>query len=571
MKLVKWLKRAALALGVLLVLYFVVGGFYVSKVSQREETWHKKAIAHSVPATREDWLDVVRDENPRVELRYRPKPGLLYVIRIYEDRGYLSALHPGSSDAPPIHFETGDIGFSEWRALRDLAEDIYPVRETLFQQDDNKNPADARLTLVHENRHRVLYKYHTSNYAQLPQLLRDYDALLFKTMQSWNVKPHHGHARPVPQLSYGVEAIPNLVRGLESAREELHASVVERLVDIGQPSLPELIRVLREGEQARYRPVSRYAAVVDGIGQLADFSGEGYTLVKAVADGKAGTSGLQSLRQQAQDVVDRLEIEAYLAERWVVSPEVEALFAERRLSPEQEAEAMAEFRYRFNLRKPERDSASDVLIEIGTDVLPVVLEQLRRERVEKNFINDELLEVLGRLGGYEAFLLAINNDVVGASACVPGLRDLGANGVPGLLALLESGERYARYSAAKVLSQPEYRHFTTQFGAALASKLRAYKGMTPGAVRDVQKDGAIKLIDVIRVHGAPDDASLRAVVAAAIDEAQDERTRIAALEALGKLGPRAAVSVPQLKAVSGYASKRVYDTLEETLATLSRY
>jgi hypothetical protein len=571
MKLGKWLKRIALGLGTLAVIYFVVGGLYVSKVSLREETWHEEAVANSIPASREEWLDEVRHGNPRIELRYRPKPGLLYLVRIYEDRGYVSALHPGSSDVPPIHFETGKVGFSEWRALRDLAEEMYPVRETLFQEDDNKNLADARLTLIHENGQRVLYKYHTDRYAQLPQLLRDYDALLFGTMQTWNVKPHHGHARPMEQISYGVAAIPNLVRGLESPREDLHASVVERLVDIGQPALPELIRVLREGEQARYRPVSRYAAVIDGIGQLADLSSEGYTLAKSLAAGTDGAPGQKALSKQAQDVVDRLEIEAYLAERWAVSPEIEALFAERRLSADQEAEAMAEFRYRFNLRKPERDSASDVLIEIGTDVLPFVLEQLRRERVEKNFINDELLEVLGALGGYEAFLFAIRNDVVAASACVEPLRNLGAEGVTGLLALTESEERYARHRVAEVLAQPEYKGYTNQFGAALESKLRAYRDMTPGAVRDVQKDGAIRLIDVIRRHGAPDDASLRAVVIAATDDAQDERTRIAALEALGKLGPRAAASVPRLKAVSGYVSRRVHDTLVETLATLSQY
>ena len=246
----KWLTRFALVLGVLVVGYFVVGGFYVSKVSQREETWHEEAVANSVRATPEEWLAVVHDENPRdrTALSVRNRE-VLYRIRIYEDRSYVSALHPGSSDVPPIHLETGKIGLSEWRALRDLAEEMYPVRESLFQQDDNMNPADARLTIVHENRQRLLYKYHTANYAQLPQLLRDYDALLFKTMQSWEVKPHHGHARPMPQISYGAEAVPNLVRGLESPREDLHASVVKRLVDIGEPALPELIRVLREGEE----------------------------------------------------------------------------------------------------------------------------------------------------------------------------------------------------------------------------------------------------------------------------------------------------------------------------------
>ncbi|MDJ0751692.1 MAG: hypothetical protein QNJ11_19560, partial [Woeseiaceae bacterium] len=474
MKLGKWFKRTALVLGALAVLYFVVGSFYVSKVSQREEDWHEEAVANTVRATPEEWLDVVHHENPRIELRYRPKPGVLYRVRVYEDRSYVSALFPGSSDVTPIRFETGTIGISEWRALRDLAEEMYPVRETLFQDDDNRNPADARLTIVHENRQRLLYKYHTSSYAQLPQLLRDYDALLFKTMQSWTVKPHHGHARPVPQISYDVEAIPNLVRGLESPREDLHASVVERLVDIGQPALPELIRVLRKGEQARYRPVSRYSAVIDGIGELADVSSEGYTLAKSVAAGTDGAPGQKTLRKQAQEVVDRFEIEAYLAERWTVSPEVEALFAERRLSRDQEIEAMAEFRYRFNLR-PERDSASDVLIGVGSDVLPVVLEQLRRERVEKNYINDELLEVLGELGGYEALLFAIKNDVVAASACIEPLRKLGANGIPGMLALLESGERNARHQAAHVLAQPEYRNYTTELGATLESKLRAYR------------------------------------------------------------------------------------------------
>ena len=320
----------------------------------------------------------------------------------------------------------------------------------------------------------------------------------------------------------------------------------------------------------RYQPASRYAAVIDGIGQLADISSEGYTLAESLAAGTDGAPGQIALRKQAQAVVDRFEIEAYLAERWAVSPDVEAMLTERQLSPEREAEAMAEFRHRF-IRKHERDSASDVLIEAGTEVLPVVLEQLRRERVEKNYINVELLEVLGTLGGYEAFLFAIRSDVVAASACIEPLRDLGANGVPGLLALTESGERHARHRAAEVLAQPEFSGYTKQFGATLEDKLRAYREMTPGAVRDVQKDAAIRLIDVIRMHGAPDDASLQAVVTAATDDAQDERTRIVALEALEKLGPRAAASVPKLKEVSAYASRRVYEALEETLATLSRY
>ena len=571
MMLGKWFKRTALVLGALAVLYVAVGAFYVSKVSQQEETWHEEAVANSVRATQADWHDAVHQGNPRIELRFRPKAGLLYLIRICEDRNYVSALHPGSSDVVPIRIETGKIGIPEWRALRDLAEQMYPLRETLFQEDDNKNLADARLTLVHENRQRVLYKYHTANYAQLPQLLRDYDALLFETMQSWTVKPHHGHARPVPKLSYGVEAMPNLVRGLESPREDLHATLVERLVAIGEPALPELVRLLREGEQERYVPVTRYAAVVDGIGQLADLSSEGYTLVRALADSKASTPARKELRKQAQDVADRFEIDAYLAEHWVVSPEVEALFAEKRLLPEQEAELMAEFRYRYNLPEQTRGPAGDVLIEAGTDVLPFVLERLRRERLEKNIINDELLRVLGTLGGHEALLFATRHDVVGASACVTPLHDLGANGVPGLLALLESGERYARHRAAQALSQPEYRGYTKRFGDTLGSRLRAYREMQPGAVRDLQKDAAIRLIDVIRVHGASDDASLRAIVAAATDAAQDERTRIVALEALGKLGPRAAASVPQLKAVSGYVSGRVYETLEDTLAALSKF
>ena len=566
----RWLKRSALALGALVVVYFIAGSFYVANVSQREETWHEEAVANSEQATPEDWLDVVHDENPRIELRFRPKPGVLYQIRIYEDRSYVSALHPGSSDVPPIRLDTGKIGLSEWRALRDLAEDMYPVRETLFQQDDNMNPADARLTIVHENRQRLLYKYHTASYAELPQLLRDYDELLFKTMQPWNVKPHHGHAKPMPQISYGAEVVPNLVRGLESSREDMHASVVKRLVDIGEPALPELIRVLREGEQARYRPVSRYAAVIDGIGQLADISSEGYTLAQSLAAGTDAAPGQVALRKQAQEVVDRLDVEAYLVERWVVSPGIETMLTERRLSSEREAEAMAEFRHRF-IRKHERDSASDVLLEVGAEVLPVVLEQLRRERVEKNYINVELLEVLGALGGYEALLFAIKNDVVAASTCIDPLRNLGANGVPGLLALTESGDRYARHRAAQVLAQPEFSGYAGQFGANLELKLRAYREMTPGAVRDVQKEGAIRLIDVIRVHGAPDDASLQAVVAAATDDAQDERVRIAALEALAKLGPRAAGSVPRLKEMSAYASRRVYEALEETLSTLSQH
>ena len=569
MTLRKWLLRIVLTLGALVVVYIAVGSYVVSKVSQREETWHEEAVANSIPATAAEWHDLARNDHPRVELRYRIKPGLLYLVKIYEDRGYVSALHPGSSDVPPIRIDTGKIGSSEWRALRDLAEEMFAVRDTLFQKDDNMNPADARLTLVTENRQRTLYKYHTASYAQLPQLLRDYDALLFETMRSWTVKPHHGHARPLPELSYGVATVPNLVRGLESPREELHVPVVNRLVDIGESALPELIRVLREGEQESYRPNSRYLAVVNGIGQLADVSSEGYQLAKAIADGRGGTPGEKELRKQAQDVVDRFEIEAYLADRWAVPPEVEALFTEQRLAPEEQAEAMAKFRYLYSLGKANRASASDVLVDVGPEILPAVFEELRRIRIEKNFINTELLEVLGTLGGHEAYFHAIRHDVVSASTCVLPLHDLGADGITGLLALLESGERYGRHRAAATLSKPEYRRHAARFAAALESKLRLYRDMTPGAVRDLQKDGAIELIDVIRVHGAPDDASLGALVAAATDEAQDERTRIVALEALGKLGRRAASSVPQLRAMAGYSSGRVHHTLQKTLAAIS--
>lgn len=568
MKFGKWLKRIALGLGALVLVYFVVGAFYVSDVSQREEDWHEEAVANTVPATVADWYNAAQQGNPRIELRFRPKAGLLYLIRIYEDRNYVSALHPGSSDVPPLRIETGRISMSEWHGLRDLAEQMYPVRESLFQEDDNKNLADARLTLVHENRQRVLYKYHTANYAQLPQLLRDYDAMLFEAMQSWKIKPHHGHAIPVPQLSYGIEAMPNLLRGLESPREELHASTVERLVEIGELALPDLIRILREGEEERYLPISRYTAVVSGIERLADRASAGYDAVKALAGSNASTSAQKELRKQAQAVVDRFEIEAHLAQRWVVSPEVEAMLTERRLSPEQEAELMAEFRYRYNLPNASSDSARDVLIEKGPDVLPVVLEQLQRERVEKNFVNDQLVQVVAVLGGYEALLFAIKSDVIGASSAAPALRDLGAGGVPGLLALLESSDRYARYLAAQMIAKPEYRTHTAEFAAALDSKLRTYRELSPGAIRDLQQDAAIRLIDVIRMHGAPDAASLASVVAAAIDEAQDDRTRIAAIEALGKLGPRATSSVPELKTASGYVSGRVHNALEETLAAL---
>ena len=225
MTLRKWVKRIAIGGVVLVAAYFAVGAYLVADISQRHEDWHDEAVANSKPAPNKEWLEMVRQPHPRIELRYRVKPGQLYLIRIYEDQEYISALHPGSSDVPPLHLETGKISGSEWRALRDLAERMYPERESLFRKDDNRNPADLRLTIVHENRQRATYKYHAENFADLPQLLRDYDALLFETMQSWRVKPHHGHARHVEAVTYGVEALPNLLRGLDSPREELHASV----------------------------------------------------------------------------------------------------------------------------------------------------------------------------------------------------------------------------------------------------------------------------------------------------------------------------------------------------------
>jgi hypothetical protein len=301
-----WFKRIALVLAVLVVAYVGVGAWYVGNVSQREETWHDEAIANSAPTSDADRQAATWRGTPRIELRYRPSQSVLHVVQIDDDGRYVSAVYPGSSDAPPLRIETGSITRADRRELGVLSEQLYAVHESVIQPMDAVNPADARLHLTHDNGRRVLYRYRTAGFAALPEPLRAFDARLFESMQSWSVRPPHGYARPVPALHYDASAIPALVRGLESDREALHASVVERLVAIGPSALPELTRVLREGRDARFVPASRYLAVVDGIGQLADTSSEGYQLVVALGGRPASTPGDRELQRRARQVVKQV-------------------------------------------------------------------------------------------------------------------------------------------------------------------------------------------------------------------------------------------------------------------------
>jgi len=547
------------------VAYFALGGLFVYHVSKREETWHGRAVANSESQSPAEWLALRRDQ-PVIEWSYRNAKRQTYVVRVYEDRRYISSVYRSLQSGQPARFVEGEVDRADWRGLRETIEVLYAQRNELFKSH-KKDTDNVRLIITHANGHRVTYRYATTDYEQLPRLYRDFDTRLYSAMQSWTVKPHHGYAKPNVAIRYELDDLPNLVRGLESERQDLHASIVARMVAIGKPALPSLISTLHAGAETRYLPTSRYTAVLDGLAKLDDASGEGFALMKSLAQDSASLPGRKELKKQAQAAVDRLEIEAYLTGHWAIPAEVERRFRQSALSTAQEEAIRAEFVRTTSRRKDERQAAGAALVEMGPDILPTVLEQLRYEREVKNRYNAELLDVLGALGGTHGFMFAVRENIVQASACVEPLGKLGRDGLPGLLNLLESDERFGRHKTAELLRTPAYVTFIPEFVSLLDRKLDGYLSASSDAVRELQRDAATSLIEILQAHAGSDRASLRILLRAATDHRQSDNTRIAALDALAALGPAAGGASKELQALVGYESGRVYKTL---LATLER-
>ena len=556
---------AAWVLGTLAVAYFGLGSLFVYHVSKREETWHDRWVADAEPQRIDEWL-LLRNDRPVIDWSYQNAKRQTYVVRIFEDRSYISAVYHYLASGQPARFAEGTVSGAEWRQLQETMEDLYAQRKELVKSH-RKDRDNVRAMITHPDGLRATYRYNTARYEQAPQLYRDFDAQLFAAMQSWVVKPHHGYAKRRIALSYDREDLPNLARGLQSERQDLHASVVARMIALGEPALPVLVGTLRAGADQRYLPTSRYVAVLDGLAKLDDASGEGFALMKSLAEEPASIPGRRKLKKHAQDVVDQLEVDAYLAEYWAIPAETERMFRGSKLSPAQNEAMRAEIRHTWRRGDDDRQAAKAALIEMGPDILPAVLVQLRYEREERNRYNAVLLDVLGVLGGVDGLLFAILEDVVQASACVDPLRKLGDSGLVGVLKLLESDERFARHETAELLQSPEYADFISEYVSLLDRKLETFLVSPPGAVRELQQDAAVNLIKALRAHASSDAASLRVLLEAATDHRQSDITRIEALDTLAALGPAAGGAANELRALLGYESGRVRKTL---LATLER-
>jgi len=561
------LRISGAVLGSVIVAYITLGNFYAYQVSQREETRHDRAVAKAEPQSYDDWL-ALRHDQPIVDWRYRNAKKHIYRVRIYADRGYIASVYRGSMSGQPARFVEGIVRLEDWRQLRAAGDALYDRRNEISASVDEKA---ANVTLefaASENGLRVTYRYSTDAYDQLPELYRVFDTQMFAAMQSSDIKPHHGHARKHVAVSYGPEELPNLLRGLRSDREDLFKPAVDRMVAIGEPALPALIGVLRAGRDDGYRRTDRLAMVIDAIAALDDIDGKGFPLIKALAAAKATIPGRRALKKQAQSIVDRFEIDAYLDDDWAVSTAAEKRLRSTDLSPTRRDAAEAEFTRLGHRRDEDRASARTTLIAMGPEILPLVLERLRYDRYERNRYNAELLDVLVTLGGPDACLFAIRQDVLEGQACIEPLRKLGATGLPGLLKLLESEQRLARVKATDALKTPDFGAFTPQYAVLLQGKVDAYRDTTSDAVRELQADAVTSLATILQAHAAADRPSINALLQAAVDAQQTDDARIAALQALAALGPVAAIGRNELQELVGYASGRVRNELLATLRAL---
>ncbi len=309
MNLKRSIRIVALILGVIAVLYFAIGGVYVYQQSQREESWHEKAVANAGDQTVAEWR-LAKGSQPVAEWFFVNEKRHTYVVRLFADRKYVSAVYGqivhgvgDPYDSPmPKRFETGKISRAEWRAFESLLESMYENREQ-FYANSHREEGNVTLSYSRDNAVPIQYRLYTNDYQRWPSTYREFDDLLFATMESWSVKPHHGYSRVAPDISYRPEDLPWLVRLLQSDHEAAYPPIVSRMVALGEPARPALIEVLQSGEEVRYLPISRYIAVMDGLAELGDVGDDGFAMMKKIAETPVSLPGRKELKAHAMAVV----------------------------------------------------------------------------------------------------------------------------------------------------------------------------------------------------------------------------------------------------------------------------
>ena len=307
------IRNVALSLGVISVLYYAIGSLYIYQVSQREESWHEKAVANAIDQSVAEWR-LAKGSQPVAEWLFVNEKRHTYVVRLFDDRKYISAVYDqivhgvgDPYDAPvPKRFETGTVSSAEWRTFESLLESMYENREQFYANSDRK---DGNVTLAYsrDNAVPIRYRLYSDDYQQWPSTYREFDDSLFAAMESWSVKPHHAYSRVVPDVSYGTGDLPALLRLLQSDREAGYPSIVSRMVALGEPARTALIEVLQSGEEVRYLPISRYIAVMDGLAELGDVGDAGFVTIKKIAQTPVSLPGRKELQAHATAIVGASE------------------------------------------------------------------------------------------------------------------------------------------------------------------------------------------------------------------------------------------------------------------------
>jgi hypothetical protein len=567
MKLRRSIRIVALILGVIAVLYFAIGGIYIHLESQREESWHEKAVANASDQTVAEWR-LAKGSQPVAEWFFVNEKRHTYVVRLFDDREYVSAIYNrvvhgvgDPYDSPmPVRFETGKVSISEWRAFESLLESIYENRQQFYANSHRKN-GNVTLAYSRNNASPNQYRLYSNEYQQWPSTYRDFDDRLFAAMESWSVKPHHGYSRVAPDISYESEDLPGLVRLLRSDREAAYPPIVSRMVALGEPARTALIEVLRSGEEVRYLPISRYSAVMDGLAELGDAGDAGFATMKKIAETPVSLPGRKALKAHATAIVGAHEVKLHIERNWKLSPAVETPFRTSTLLPAEREivdAALADINVRFDAK---RKAAKATLVDMGAPILPAVLNRLKVDQA-RNPLYRELLDVLAEVGGWQAFIYAIREDGMKPSRATRPLQRIGSGGVRGLLLLMESSDKVARMESFFALAKDEYAAYSTQYIAQLDRNLNLYRTSSSAAVRDVHTEASVNLMKLLQKHDPVNHNNIDVLLKAAMDVEQAEQTRVMAVNSLAGLAPLPDAAEKQLRELAGFESGEVYKALE---------
>lgn len=567
MKLRRTIRNVSLILGVVAVLYFSIGGIYVYQESQREESWHEKAVANAGDQTANEWR-LAQGSRPVAEWFLVNEKRHTYVVRLFDNRNYVSAVYGqvvhgvgDPYDSPmPKRFETGKVSSAEWRSFESLLKSMYEGREG-FYRDSHRKEGNVTLAYSHNNAAPIYYRLDSNEYPQWPSTYRDFDNSLFSAMESWTVKPHHGYSRVVPDISYEPEDLSGLVRLLQSNREAAYPAIVSRMVALGEPARTALIDVLQSGEETRYLPISRYIAVMDGLAELGDAGDAGFATMNKIADTPVSLPGRKELKAHAAVIVGAREVKLHIERNWRLSPAAETPFRTSTLLPAEREivdAALTDINSRFDAK---RKAAKITLVDMGAPVLPAVLDRLKVDQA-RNPIYLELFDVLAEVGGWQAFIYAIREDGMKPSRATQPLERIGSRGVSGLLLLMESSDKLARMESFFALGKDQYATYYTQYIAQLDRNLNLYRSSSSAAVRDVHTEASVNLMELLQKHDPLNRDTIDVLLKAAMDVGQAEQTRIMAVNSLAGLEPLPDAAVEQLRELAGFESGKVYKALE---------